>query len=1507
MLERTSSCLELASQLLLRQSDLPIRTSRALGPGFWRNAADQLPLHLPSWWPVEITNDSPYIPISPLPTSDGHSMRTGRHPLRLPPNPKFSRSYTRALALSQAGQATELSDHSLSRPSRNAFLGHHDQVPFQTLEANLEFYSHAQNQPTDTVLENINSLFLKIPNQADYATRFLQVFSRSSNNHHLASALGAFDLISSHNRSQKDYSRAVQTAIKLTKYRKAAFINKEATSRRRNQDCSALLLVYSVSNQLWSLAAQVWSDSFQVRTPPYHEPELRREIARQTDLQQKLPSALLELGKSLSPSDPDPMIWKIHGVLISLASTFQHLLVGSSTLMGSINPKGLQDILEIYSSSTQVHRTAIDTLHKSKRRSDRGPLAMLVYRHLRSSHPGYVPTAALLGKLIVMHCEDSAPADILISLLHEFAAHHGTPDRLAYQKIISALARQGEVTSVQSVFLDLCRTHGRPTEPVYYSPLIYVYARVADHEGAQSVFSMMENTGIERNTYSWNILIHAYVRAGLPERALQLFQSMMAEQVAPDQHTFGTLMSIHSASGDIDQVMQVVELAQQYNLQASYEMVAGVVHSYCLNDRIDDAIELAVVSTKTQYPGTPVKMWNHILKYYAFRAQPERVAQIRDQMADLGVSPDDMSYAAFMTALIVVGKTEQAAKILRSLDIEQGFVASRFHYTIILQGFLLEENRDMAQVICSEMAQRFVDIGPSARLAIQRMRGQLSLEAGPSASVNAVSDYVADFLIATNMADRATKEPQRGIGRRKNVDAFPSAFVEDLLKLLIIKGRFRQAGSLIDRFQSLADASHLGMNPSNAETIQLLTSRIAILKSTKDWISIEEAWERIFNVAIRIGQSVTVSTPGDGDLPTLETPPPVSVPTLSTDSDTTAITEAHPETPQSLDAGKPKILFSQRFILKDAITRYLSALDEQKLYNKAANTVKVLEAWGFALTSKNMNFYIQILTHSENLEHNILAFQLFEEKLLANTPPWKALVRGKWKATDSSKRDTDVSLHDFLDRKVVEKQNPGLLMPTYFTCVHLAMLLREYQQIAERGAGNTVPLLSVSKAAPGTFDFIRRIPHIPDRIQSVLLRDRKLIRGDRLKLTAQMRKVDRSGVLESRSLVDHVPADVADSLDEEFTLPSPNADTAVSPLDLSNTASLDIRDDDIEDLVDQLADSSRQDSVSDTSAQIVAQGERYEGKINRSYSYLDREGRFETVEERHERIKNQETKLVKVVQAMESDVKEKRVMSDMHFGRPTLKAPRKDMQGLIKNFRETRLNNGRLYNLSLQHIEFKALATRRAQAKQIAAIGNADGSPASSNIVARKPIPSSRAQVSKSHSMGTFLGAPPGPYGKRALRHAKDPRLPRDVKLVAKLEDMNPLPQVLLKGFSKNREERHRQSFRNKVRMEWFARRAQEDLERLKAEELEAISHQGLLYKTLDQEVELNRARAEAAKVNQHELLQAQRLEEQKLANERIMNVYLPERYRREKQEAKMLAELVDESRNDDDVRGKKK
>jgi len=1114
-----------------------------------------------------------------------------------------------------------------------------------------------------------------------------------------------------------------------------------------------------------------------------------------------------------------------------------------------------------------------------------------------------------MGSLISIHCQENTPRDILTYLIRECAVHFGAADLRAYHAVLQALSKQGDIDATQSTFLELSRVHGRPKHPKFYAPLIYAYARVADADGAQTAFNLMEKLGVERSTHCWNILLYAYVRAHQPKRALTTFQLMVTQKVVPDAHTFGTLMSIPSSSGDINELNKMLQLAKEYNIKISYEMLAGVVYSHCLNDDINAAIELAVSSTRENLGEPPVKMWNHILKYYAFRGEPDNVLRVQEQMKELGVLPDAMTYSAFMTALIAVGKTGEAARILRYLDIKKKLMATRFHYAIVLQGFLLEGNRDMGHVIYHEMLQRFPDVGPSARLALLRLKGQMSLEAaGPS--VEAMSDGVAATLAEISITDRATQEPQRGIGRRKSVDGYPAVFFEDLVKLLLIKGRFKQADELLNRFSSLAQSAFLNLNSNSDKSISHLTSRLAILKSTRSWDVLEDTWMQILSLGVKLGQSIDSSTLFEGAPLDLVTDLPITT-NSQVELNPTHILPKPPgihissfaspwlaHKSSSSDIWDSKILFARRFILSAAITRYLSALAEQQLFDKAIDTVGRLEKMGFALTGKNLNFYIQTLLHSSKLEHTVLAFQLFEEKLLSNTPPWSVLIRGKWKPTGASERHINVSSAGLDKRKDVEKRRPDLLLPTYLTCVHLATALQQSQRIARRGEGDTLPLFSLSQAAPGTFNFIRKIPHVPDRIQGILLRNTKTLRGDGLRHLGHQFKADRSGVLQSQSPLDHVPVDRILGLEEDLGILESDMKSDINAGSLGIFTRSDetppprVARDDLpvvvqnESIEDPLP-LSKAMGVQDASTQIVAQGEIYEGQINRSYIYLDDKHRFETSVERTVRIENEERSLMDVIQTMRSDVKHPRLLSDMRFGRPSFQVPARKASGIGNS----RFRGRDLYNHENCELEGKALTEKHMRENQMNSIKFRSGN-ASTGIF--NSIQGVDRLLLPHFERSRY---PAGPYPTRSLYRADDQRSPLNVKLTAKIPKKEPLPRSLLRGYTINRVRREKQAFLRRRRQEARRRTWERRAER---EEAVFLGDQSQLYKTLDETVEMNRVSAAAAKVHEKDRIQAQRLAAHKAESRRILKAYSPERARKQTESELLAWEDADDNEDKD-------
>jgi pentatricopeptide repeat-containing protein PET309 len=951
-----------------------------------------------------------------------------------------------------------------------------------------------------------------------------------------------------------------------------------------------------------------------------------KEVGKYRDL----PLALYHLGFKLR--ERAPVIMQHSGTLHTLFNELLAALVRNGQLMSIITPQGLQNLFDISydlrRAVPSLYLSAINTINKSTIRPDKGPLADAVYTNLRSDLPEISPSPSTYGSLLSIHTEQGASSQTYIYYLDEFAKFHGVADKMSYQKVLSALAAQGDIDGVQEVFLRLSQAHGRPTEPAFYTPLLYVYARLGDVSATQREFQTMRDYGVEPTAYAWNILIYAHARSPHPDQALNVLDTMRAEGVTPDVYTFTTLIGVFARNGDTHAVLDILEKAQQHQVKGSYALITGLVQSYCLNDQADAAERLAAAATIATLRGTPTTMWNYLLRHYAFLADSKSMLRVQQRMTALGVDSDAMTHAAFMTALVVLGKTRDAMQILRTLNMSQTLAATSFHYAIILHGFAQEGDRDMANVIYQELVERFPRLGASPRLAM------LHLQAGRNPIENErpkfAAQYLEEILHGLSTEDRADRQPQPGLRRRRGIDAVPSLYIEYFVDLLMSKGQVKRAEQLVQRFENLHQSSYLQLNSSASMSIPLLCAHLSVQAGKHAWDRVDAIWRHILERGIQLAKHFGLRE----EKPSPETkddnthaqegpasPPiqPVGLPDAGlVPSENFTFGSMIPDSASNafpLDEPGLAILYSQRNLLEVPLSRYLDTLAVRQLQSSAIALVAKMEKVGFALTSKNWNMYIQTLTRSDDPEHWLLAYKLFERKMIAHTPPWPVLQRGKWLPPQASEDIPSVPVR----RKTIEKRNPDQLMPTYYTAVHLASVLLKANRLAAEGENSTY--LSMWRRAPLTCRYIRRMPYLKDRVQGLLLRDRKMRilppRRPRLHTTP-----DRSGVLGSRSPADHVP--VTDVVGLEAALTSEATDT--------------------------------KSSTEGTRIRAIRRAEFYEGQISRTQARRHDRRDLEGNAEFERRIECKEQELLQILQRMRKDISLSRTVSDMYIGHPTIPA-----------------------------------------------------------------------------------------------------------------------------------------------------------------------------------------------------------------------------------------------------------
>ena len=1101
-------------------------------------------------------------------------------------------------------------------------------------------------------------LFVSLQAQETFARRMLRYLSNSKRRIDHERAVRAYKMLSADRKTERTYANALRVAISQRSQRLALEINHEALSRSLGSESSKIFFTYLVRNNLWNTMAQALDDvlstqkrlkvnstrgehqRMQTSNHQTEQDRLWKQIWVEVDEMVQLPEKVLVLMRRTERASPlsplkEPKVKRLAAYLL-------YRVVQSPRIMSVINGNGFLTLFRHYAKLDLLlpnhYYQAIRTLHSMIDSGNRSQLAALAYRNLRFHLPEIKVPRWVFGSLISIFTDAAQPSHSMRFLLEQFASMHGRPDPKAYQKVMVACARLGDVEGVYEVFRQFSDTYGLPQDVGYITPLLYVHARLGDIASTHAQFDRLTSEfHVKPDTYCWNILLASYTRARDTAGAFKILQEMKQLGVKLDVYSYGTLMGLCANNGDTEAVHNLVDMARRDNISGTTGMVDSLAHAYCLNDEPESAKDLVEAATNMSLEGSPTRMWNTLLRYYAFQADSEAVLRMQTRMRELSVKPDGMTYAALMTALVVIGKTQDAARILRSLHFNERLTATLFHYSIVLHGFATEGKRDMVSVIYNEILERFPRPSVSARLAVLRSQARRDITVWRTKQVRDAPvsrvlqlpralDFLADVLLETNQADLATKDPQPGFQRRSPVEALPSIYMEYLIHALNAAGAFYQAEKLLERCQSLIDTSYLSEADKTKGSIQLLTAHMIGCIKKKEFARVDNCWNLIVARALSDGKQLPRYSESFAEDLLLSTPPPRPSSVEIVLPESGDLFGAATSFPSPSEEEHIRVVPSERYRLAAPLTHYMQALGAQNLISLVPGLVEKLKMAGFALNSKNYNTYVQVLTQSANPKHQFQAFQVFEEKFLPNMPPWSVLRRGKWIPRTAFDRMEQVDGLDLqsesepasepVARKVIEKFRPGQLVPTYYTMIFLGSALMRFQR---RGAkGDEMNLRRLRVHAPGTVEAVLKLPYLRDRVQGVLLRGRE-VKGDFVKRPRRPPVPDRAGLRGSKSPLDHIP------IDHSYHDPVQR----VRP-DITDSAN------------------------SKYTPPYLQDAQKYAGEILRRPAVMDRTGRSESNLQFRNRLQREGQEKFAVARVMRGDAKKERLVSDAYFGEPQI-------------------------------------------------------------------------------------------------------------------------------------------------------------------------------------------------------------------------------------------------------------
>ncbi|PYI06293.1 MCM-domain-containing protein [Aspergillus sclerotiicarbonarius CBS 121057] len=859
-------------------------------------------------------------------------------------------------------------------------------------------------------------------------------------------------------RSPEDFMHLAKSYMAMGNFLDANELCREANSHGRGLSCWAFSFAHIINNEQWDCMQGIWDS---------------RPSSEETEL---WPSPL---------SDDSP---------VRDAARFLLDYVFSSPEFAEATPtETLLILLQKFNNLDLVSARNYLNLIRTLQESEHRPTfvrSIVVYRNFRWQMEEEIPPAKLLGQLLKRLASFEITTGILY-FLDELTRFHRKPSVDAYKQALIAFSRAGDVTNVHHIFERLVSDHGNPRSRRLLTPLLYVYARIGDvQETTRQFRRISEEFNLQPDTVCWNILLTAYSKAGNLTGTFTTFKQMLEEGIEPNPHTFGIMMGLCANRGDVSHVRDLLDLAQQYKVQITAPLIDTVVEAYCNNQEWDMAENVAETCLGLDVKGSRVRMWNILLWNYAFRMDLEGISRVRARMDAAGLQPDDMTYAALMLSLVLIGQTDSARRILRTLHRGRRVYATEFHYAVILYGYLKDRNRDM----------RFNQPGLGSRLLFLRSQIQRDLQlvahggkAGNNANLRLENSekFLAEVLADYHTTKLATKYPLLGSGRMSARKAFPAVYYEYIISAYGMKGAYKSARKLFDEYT----ASQPPRDPENDHDIAPLRLLSALMRAhlkAEQYHKVEECWNLVFPRALKIASP---SSPEIDEWLSRQlnpaTPPLPSQAELVVNVDT--------EVKFSEKKKKPSILPAYRFMLSRPLSLYMRSLAYGNEVWKISKVIEKYVEAGFSMTTFNWSTFVQMLASSDRLSDQVEAFSVFENKFMPNFPGWNNLRRGYGRrppevpatidAMEDPRRAKPPNVLGKESRRYWSKIQPDFMQPTYVSMVYLAAALQRLRERSIYTGG--MDLEAIHDAAPMTVAAVANMPYLREKFQGVLLRRRE--------------------------------------------------------------------------------------------------------------------------------------------------------------------------------------------------------------------------------------------------------------------------------------------------------------------------------------------------------------------------------------------------------------------------------
>ncbi|GAB2298854.1 hypothetical protein Dimus_032933 [Dionaea muscipula] len=245
------------------------------------------------------------------------------------------------------------------------------------------------------------------------------------------------------------------------------------------------------------------------------------------------------------------------------------------------------------------------------------------------------------------------------------------PDSTTFVSVLSACAQLGAL-GLGSWVHSYMVNHGFEVDVILGTALINMYARCGKVGKAREVFDGM----VHRNVVTWTAMISGYGVHGYGREAVELFHSMKAHGLPPNEVTFVSLISACAHAGLVSEGREILGCMPSYGIRPGDEHHACMVDMLGRGGMLDEAFTYTR-DLKSPGPGIWTALLGACKMHKKFDMGVVRVAEYL-----LALDPQNPGHYVMLSNIFALGGRMDRVELLRDRMIKKG-LKKRVGYSTI--------------------------------------------------------------------------------------------------------------------------------------------------------------------------------------------------------------------------------------------------------------------------------------------------------------------------------------------------------------------------------------------------------------------------------------------------------------------------------------------------------------------------------------------------------------------------------------------------------------------------------------------------------------------------------------------------------------------------------------------------------------------------------------------------------------------------------------------------------